>query len=51
MEVRVKRGQAALEYVLALLALLVVVGAMGYLLRAARSSVTRTETLVRSEYP
>ena len=51
MDVRVKKGQALLEYVLALLALLVVVTVMVYLLRATRSSVTRTETLVSSEYP
>lgn len=51
MDVRVKKGQALLEYVLALLALLVVATVMAYLLRATRSSVTRTETLVSSEYP
>ncbi len=39
------------EYVLAVLALLVVVSAMGWVLTAAKNSVVRTETLVSSDYP
>ena len=48
---RARAGQAALEYVLALCALLVVVGAMWYLVAAARRNVVRTESLVSSDYP
>lgn len=51
MGLRARAGQAALEYVLALCALLVVVGAMWYLVAAARRSVVRTESLVSSDYP
>ena len=51
MGLRARAGQAALEYVLALCALLVVVGAMWYLVVAARKSVVRTESLVSSDYP
>ena len=51
MKMRKRGGQAALEYVLALCALLAVVGAMGYLVSAAQKSVVRTEGLVGSEYP
>jgi uncharacterized protein (UPF0333 family) len=51
MKSRARRGQAMLEYVLAFCALLVVVGAMTYLLSAARKSVVRTESLVSSDYP
>jgi len=39
------------EYVLAFCALLAAVGALGYLLRATKSSVVRTERLVGSDYP
>ena len=46
-----RSGQAALEYVLALCALLAVVGAMWYLVVAAQKSVVRTESLVSSDYP
>ena len=46
-----RSGQAMLEYVLALCALLAVVGAMWYLVSAARGSVVRTESLVSSDYP
>lgn len=46
-----RRGQAAVEYVLALGALLAVIGAMGYLVTAAKASVVRTENLVSSDYP
>ena len=46
-----RSGQAALEYVLALCALLVVVGAMWHLVAAAHRNVVRTESLVSSDYP
>ena len=46
-----RRGQAALEYVLCLAALLVVVGIMGYIVTAAQKSAARTHELVRSDYP
>ena len=39
------------EYVLALCALLAVIGAMWYLVAAARDNVRRTESLVSSDYP
>ena len=39
------------EYVLTFAALLVVLGALGYLLSARRRSVVRTESLVSSDYP
>lgn len=39
------------EYVLAACALLAVGLVMGYLVRAAKSSVVRTERLVSSDYP
>ncbi len=51
MKPKSRGGQAMLEYVLALCALLAVVGAMGYLVAAARKSVARTEALVSSDYP
>ncbi len=51
MKSKARRGQAALEYVLALCALLAVVAAMSYLVVAARKSVVRTEALVSSDYP
>lgn len=51
MRFKARRGQTMLEYVLTFLALLVVVGAVMYLMRATRSSVVRTETLVSSDYP
>lgn len=46
-----RRGQTALEYVLTLSILILAVGALGYLLRATKSSVVRTERHVSSEYP
>lgn len=46
-----RRGQAALEYILCVAALLVVIGIMGYLVRAAQRSADRTEELVRADYP
>lgn len=51
MRIRGRKGQTAVEYVLALCALLAVIGAMGYLMVAARKSVVRTESLVGSDYP
>ena len=46
-----RRGQAALEYILVFVALLGLVFALGFLVRAARSSSERTATLVSAEYP
>ncbi len=46
-----RSGQAALEYVLALAALLVVVGAVSHLVAAARKSGDRTIGIVASDYP
>ncbi len=46
-----RSGQTMVEYVLAVLALLVVVSAMGWVVAAARRSVVRTEALVSSDYP
>ena len=46
-----RRGQAALEYILVFVALLGLVFALGFLVRAARSSSERTATLVGAEYP
>jgi len=50
-ENRSRRGQAALEYILVFVAILAVVSALGFLVRAARSSSERTATLVAAEYP
>jgi len=46
-----QRGQAMLEYVLSLAALLVVVVVMGYVVTAAVRSADRTNALVRADYP
>ena len=51
MRIRGEKGQTAVEYVLALCALLAVVGAMWYLVAASQKSVVRTESLVSSDYP
>ena len=51
MRIRGRSGQTAVEYVLALCALLAVVGAMWYLVSASKKSVVRTENLVSSDYP
>lgn len=51
MRIRSRSGQTMVEYVLALCALLAVIGAMWYLVSAARDSVYRTEDLVGSDYP
>ncbi len=39
------------EYVLAVLALLVVVAAMGWVVTAARRNAVRTQTLISPDYP
>ena len=46
-----KRGQAMVEYVIALVGMLAVVVAMGFLLRAEKSAAERTNALVASPYP
>ena len=51
MNVRKRRGQAALEYVLSLVSLLVVIGILWGLVRAAIRHAERTETLVTSDCP
>ena len=48
---RLRKGQAALEYVLVTAALLGLLGVMGYLVTAAHKSADRTQRLVRSDYP
>lgn len=48
---RGKSGQAALEYILVFVALMAVVGALGYFVRAARQESQRTAKLVTSDYP
>ena len=51
MNVRMRRGQAALEYVLSLVSLLVVIGILWGLVRAAIRHAERTEALVTSDCP
>lgn len=51
MRLKFREGQTMLEYVLTFTALLVAIGALGYLVRSTKSSVVRTERLVGSEYP
>ncbi len=51
MEKARRRGQAALEYILVFVALLGLAVALGFRVRAARSSSERTATLVGAEYP
>ncbi len=46
-----KRGQAALEYLLVLTALIAVTAATGWLVHAARRASERTTALVGSDYP
>ena len=48
---RVRLGQAVVEYVLVVCAMLVVAVAMGWVVAAARRSAVRTEALVSSDYP
>lgn len=51
MKAKGRSGQAMVEYVLAVIALLLVVGSMGWVIAAARHAVVRTEALVSSDYP
>ena len=51
MKGRMSGGQAAIEYVLALVALLVVVGILAGLVRAAGHYAVRTESLVTGDSP
>ena len=51
MQLRLRKGQAMLEYVLAFAALVGVIAVTGYLLTASQYAVTRTERLVGSDYP
>ena len=44
-------GQALLEYVLALAALLIIVSVTWCLVDAAKAKAVRSSSLVRSEYP
>ena len=46
-----RRGQAALEYVLALVAVMAVAGVLAYLVSAARSASWRSEVLVGADCP
>lgn len=46
-----RNGQVALEYALALTALMVVVVVLGYLVSAARDSARRSEALVSTDIP
>ena len=48
---RGRRGQAAVEYVMAVAALLAVAGVMGYLVSAAQKSASRAEALVSADCP
>ena len=51
MTLSTRRGQAALEYVLALASLLVVCGILFALVGTVRTVAVRNERLVSSEYP
>lgn len=51
MKVRMSHGQALLEYVLAVAALLIIGSIMWCLVDAAKAKATRSNSLVRSEYP
>ena len=51
MTLSTRRGQAALEYVLALASLLVVCGILFALIGTVRTASVRNERLVSSEYP
>ena len=48
---RDKSGQAALEYILVLVALIAVVWALGYFVSAARRGARQTAEMVTSDYP
>lgn len=51
MKLRYRKGQTMVEYVLCVIALLVVGSAMWYLVGATKRSVHRTENLISSDYP
>lgn len=51
MRMSARNGQAAVEYVLAVAALLVVAGVMGYMVTAAHKSAQRAVALVGSDCP
>ena len=51
LNVRMRRGQAALEYVLSLASLLVVIGILWGLVHVAIRHAERTEALVTSDCP
>lgn len=51
MKARSRRGQTAVEYLIAFCALLAAAAALTHVLRATRSCVARTERLVGSDYP
>ena len=46
-----RSGQAALEYILVFVALIAVVGALGYFVSAARRGARQTAEMVTSDYP
>lgn len=46
-----RNGQAAVEYVLALLGVMALVGVLSYLVTASWRSAERTVNLVESDYP
>jgi uncharacterized protein (UPF0333 family) len=48
---RFSKGQAMLEYILAMAGVLVVAAAMWHVVRAAEKQAVRTESLISSEYP
>ena len=51
MKARMRRGQAALEYVLATASVLVVVGILWGIIRLAERQADRAEDLVTSDVP
>ena len=51
MNVRMRRGQAMLEYVLSFVSLLVVIGILWVFVRAALRHGERTENLVTADCP
>ena len=51
MKSRSRRGQTAVEYLIAFCALLVAAAALTHVLRATRGCVARTEKLVGADYP
>ena len=51
MGMRMRKGQAMIEYVIVLAMMMVAVAAMTFLVRAARNSSNRTARLVASDSP